>query len=326
MMVEEDDPGESFDPFINVTSRRLPFQLAGKSTVSLGKVFQREASELTNMAIDILGYTAAPPIIMQKGAVDNPSALQFSARSLWMINDDVSMPPQALHVPTPNAPFLQAMISDMSANMNHITAAYEGITGQPHQGGGDETLGAFRQRTASAVGRLDLPLLGYARAIRGIAERYWYYMREYPRTILARTPLPVHTPVGSQHITVEDLDVDAEVYVESLTNFDNNEIKKIELDRAIERSLAYPIVQYNPALMQALMKMYWRAHITDPADYEEFMTALMGPMDPALMQSGGQGGGGGTNNRGMPMTQFSPGVGDTERNAGLVSATTAGGG
>jgi hypothetical protein len=323
LLVEEEDPAESFDPFIHVTSRRLPFQLAGKPTVSLGKVFQREASELTNMAIDILGYTAAPPIVMQKGAVDNPSALQFTARSLWMINEDVSMPPQALHVPAPNAPFLQSMVQSMNENMNHITAAYEGITGQPHQGAGDETLGAFRQRTASAVGRLDMPLLGYSRLIAGIAERYWYYMREYPRTILARTPVGVQTPVGAFPVTQEDTGVGMVVKIENLTNFENNEIKKIELDRAIERTLPFPIAQMNPALMQVLLELYWRNHITDPDDYEAFMIALRGPLDPSLAAGKG---GGGTDNRGMPMTQFSPGVGDTQRSAGLVSATTAGGG
>lgn len=326
LLIDDEEPPESFDPFTPVVSRRLPFQLMGKSTVSLGKAFQREASELTNMAIDILGYTAAPPILMQKGTVDNPDQLEFSARSLWLLNDDVSMLPQPLHVPTPNAPFLQGMMQNVSEQMNHITAAYEGVTGQPSVGG-EQTLGEFRGRTQSGMGRLDLPLMGYTKVITNIVTKYWYYMREYPRSILARTPLPVQTPIGKQNVTTDDLDVDVTIMIKNLSGFENNEIKKIELDRAIERSLAYPIVQFNPALMQVLLKMYWKAHIDNPADYEEFLTALAGPLDPGLQGTGGTNGATpGVNNRGMPMTQFSPGVGNIERNAGLVSAATAGGG
>lgn len=324
-LVEDDAPPTSFDPFEPVVARRLPFQLMGKSTVALGKAFQRERSELTNMAIDILGYSAAPPIVMQKGSVDNPNQLSFESRALWMINDDVGMVPQALHVPTPNAPFLQAMMVDVENNMNHITAAYEGITGQPNLQKGAETLGEFRARTSVGHGRLDLPMMSYATVIQKIAEKYWYYMREYPRSIIGRTPLPVQTPVGRAPITVEDLDVPADVVVNNITSFENDEIKKIELDRAIERSLAYPIVQLNPALMQFFMTLYWKRHISDPDDMEEFMVALNQPLDPSIAAMGG-GGGGGVNNLGIPQTQFSPGVGNIERNRGLVNSVTSGGG
>jgi len=176
LLVDEDDPPMGFDPFRPVVSRRLPFHLPGKSTVGLGKALQRERAELTNMAIDILGYTAAPPIVMAKGSVDNPNQLRFQARSIWMLND-TSFPPQALHVPAPNAPFLESLKAQTESDMNHITAAYEGITGKPDSSKGRETLGAFRQRTAVGQGRLDLPFISYSGTIRAIVEKYWYYMR-----------------------------------------------------------------------------------------------------------------------------------------------------
>lgn len=308
----------SFDPFIPVVSRRLPFQLLGKSTVALGKPYQREAAELTNMAIDILGYSAAPPIIMEKGQVDNPHQLEFSSRSLWMLEDGaLNNPPRALHVPTPNAPFLNATQAQMEAQLAHVTAAYEGITGQPNISGGDETLGQYRQRTASGQGRLDLPLLTYAGVIAGIGERYWRYMLDFPRNILGRTPLAVRTPIGDQQLTVDDLGVDATVMVPNLTEFENEEMKKIELDRAVERTMAMPFAQMNPEMQTALIKIYWKRHLNDPADLEELMAAAGTPIDPQLGSA--QGGG-------MPQTRFSPGTGDSERRVGAISATTAGGG
>ena len=320
LMLENDEPPVNFDPFIPVTSRRLPFLLEGKSTVALGKAYQREAAELTNMAIDILGYSAAPPIVMQKGAVDSPNQLEFSARSLWMINEDFQ-PPAPLHVPVPNAPFLQAVRSQMQGDMDHVTAAYEGVTGQARQSGPQETLGAFRQRTAVGQGRLDLPLLGYAGVIAGIGERYLGYMHSYPRLILGQAPVHVQTPIGRQSVTLDDIDTAGRFIIANLTEFENNEIKKIELDRAIERSIAFPIVQMNPALMQVLLLMYWKDHITDPDTFQEMLEAMQQPLQPELVAPGG-----GANNQGMPHTQFSPGVGDLERSRGAVSAATAGGG
>ncbi|HUT60223.1 MAG TPA: hypothetical protein VNA25_20450 [Phycisphaerae bacterium] len=317
LLLEDEEPPMSFDPFQPVVSRRLPFHLMGKSTVALGKAFQREAAELTNMAIDILGYTASPPILMEKGAVDNPNQLEFTARSLWLLND-TSFPPQPLHVPTPNAPFLDSVRNQMQDNMNHVTAAYEGITGQQGQSGGRETLGAFRQRTQVGAGRLDIPLLGYARIIAGLTEKYWYYMREFPRTMLARSPVGVQTPMGRQPVTVQDLDVAAQVVVSNLTEFENDEMKKIELDRFIERLAAHPIYQMNPALQQTFIMIYARRHLTDPSDLQEVMMAFQQPLQPELT--------GAQNGTGMPQTQFSPGVGNIERSNALVGATTAGGG
>jgi hypothetical protein len=309
----------SFDPFIRIVARRVPGQTMGVSSVGLGKALQREDAELTNMAIDILGYTAAPPILMPPGAVANPQQLQFAARSLWMM-EDASIMPQPLHVPTPNAPFMETMRRALNEKMNHTVAAHEGVTGQASPDKGAETLGEYRSRNMGGIGRLDLPYLGYADAVRQIGELYWYYIREFPRMMIGRTPLPVNTKLGAQYLTADDLDVDASVRVPNLTEFENNEMKKIELDRALERLALMPIVAGNLEAQRVLAEIYLRRHIYDPDDLQELYMALRQPLDPALMMP--QGG----RSLSLPRTNFSPGTGGSERSGGFIPAMSAGGG
>lgn len=258
-------------PFAIFNSHPLPGEIAGLSTVKVGKANQNAINEFWNLAIEADEQDLFAPIVFKGKIASNPV---WEPQALWQVSEDFEHQP--LVKPNPSRQMIEK-IRFLEERNQQTLEAYD--TMQPVLGKSKQTLGEYLGKKQEHSKILGVNYQFYGATICNLAKM---------AIAMARERLPQWIELGLfggnrilRSLTVADLAADVIVEIPKVRALANEELSMIKWQNL------YPLLMENPIIMSRAEGMYETTERFLEALGEKNIEDLLGPPPQTMPTLGG---------------------------------------